>query len=164
MYHFLTVHIHQSPSNISKLSEETTSSVTGAICSRTESYKFKTVYIPVCLDELDNVSISHPFRHHHKFMVVHHHSQQWQHVRMRKSFPGHGLLAKPLRGRHKRVNANSSTNWKAHSFDLHKVASHKYLQNLDCNLDSLMLTLPHSSERAFISWVFFRIVAERDLY
>ena len=60
MYHLLIVHIYQPSSNVSKLSEEMISSVTGAIYSRTGSYELKTVRIPVHLDELDDISISHP--------------------------------------------------------------------------------------------------------
>ena len=61
MYHDLTVHIYQSPSDISKLSEEMISSVTGAIYSRTESYKLKTVRVPMPLDEFGDIPVGHPF-------------------------------------------------------------------------------------------------------
>ena len=164
MYHRLTVHIYQSPSNVSKLSEEMISSATGAVYSRTESYKFKTVRIPVRLDELIYISIGHPFRCHHELVVAHHHSQQWQHVLMTKGFPRHDLLAEPLCGWRQPVSTSSLTNWKTHPFDLHKVACRKYLQNFDRNLDPLMFTLPYFGEPAFVSRVFRPVVAERDLY
>ena len=97
MYHLLTVHIYQSSSNVSKLSEETVSSVTGAIYSRTETYKPKTVRIPVGLGELIDIPIDHPLRHHCKLVVVHHHSQQWQHILMAKSLPRDDFRAESLR-------------------------------------------------------------------
>ena len=75
MYHRLTMHIFQTSSNVFKLLEEMISSVTGAIYSRTETYRLKTVRIPVRLDELGDISISHPFRHHHELVVAHCHSQ-----------------------------------------------------------------------------------------
>ena len=104
------MHIFQTSSNVFKLLEEMNSSATSAIYSGTESYKLKTVRIHVCLDEVVDISISLPFRHHHEFGVTHGHSQQWQRVLMTKSFPGHDLLAKPLRGRHQSVSASSLTN------------------------------------------------------
>ena len=164
MYHHLTVHIRQSSSNVCKLSEETISSVTGAIYSRTESYKLKSVCIPMRLDEFVDISIIHPLRHHHEFPVLHHHSQQGQCVLMTKSFPAHDLLAEPLCGRHKSVNASSSTSWKSHPFDLHKVAFHKYLQNLGCDLDPFVFTLPYFGKSASISRSFRAIVAEWNFY
>ena len=164
MYHHLIVHIYQSSSSVSKLSEEMIWSVTGAIYSRTESYELKTVRIPVRHDELGDISISHPFRRHHELVVAHHHSQQWQRVPITESFPGHDLLAESLRGWRQPVSASSLTNWKTHPFDLHKVAQRKYPQNLDRNLDPFMFAPPYISESASISRVFRPIVAEWDLY
>ena len=164
MYHHLTVHIYQSSSDVSKLLEEMISSVTGIIYSRTEPHKLKTVRIPVRVDELGDISIGHPFRHHHELVISHHHSQQRQNVPMTKSFPGNDLLAESLHAQHQPVNARSLTNWKTHPFDLHKVACFKYLQNLGCNLGSLMFTLPYLGKPALISRIFRPIIAEWDLY
>ena len=116
MYHHLAMHIYQPSSDISELSKEMISSATGAIYSRTESYKLKTVRVPMRLDELGDIPIGHPFRHHYKLVVPHHHSQQWQRVLMMKSFPGHGLLAEPLRGWHQPVSTSSLRNWESPLF------------------------------------------------
>ena len=164
MYHHLAVHIDQPSSDVSKLLEEMIPSVTGTVYSRAEPHKLKTVRIPVHLDELGDISIGHPFRHHHELVIAHHHSQQWQYVLMAKSFPRDDFLAESLCCRHLLVNTCASTTWKTHSCDLNKVARYEYLQNLDCNLDPFMFALPYFSESALISRGFRPIVAEWDLH
>ena len=57
------------------------------------------------LDELVDVPIRHPLRHHREMVIAHCHSQQWQHVRMTKSPPRHNLLTEPLHSQHQLVNA-----------------------------------------------------------
>ena len=60
MYHYLTMHVYQSPSDIFELSG-IISLVRGIVSSRKKTYKLETVRIPTCLNKLIDVSIGHPF-------------------------------------------------------------------------------------------------------
>ena len=62
-----------------------------------EPYKFKPIRIPMCLDELDDISIDHPFRNHRKDLCPHRHSQQREHIRMAEGLPCDNFLAESLR-------------------------------------------------------------------
>ena len=106
-------------------------------------YKLETVHIPVGPDEPVDVPIDHPLQHHCKLVLTHHHSQQWQHILMMKSFPGDKLLTQALHGRHQPVTMHTSTIRKTNLCNLNKVACRKHIQHLDFNLDSFVFTLPY---------------------
>jgi hypothetical protein len=71
MHHVLVVHIYQPPGDVFELREEITECVTvvGSM-----PYKLEPIGILVGLDELVDVSICHPFGHHHKLFAVHRHT------------------------------------------------------------------------------------------
>jgi len=69
----------------------------GEVTGKVIPYKFESIRILVCFDELVDVPIYHPFRRHCKFSITHCCSQQRQHVWMAKRFPRHNLLAEPLK-------------------------------------------------------------------
>jgi len=61
-----------------------------------KTYKFYPIRVCVCLRKLVDIAILHPLGHHSELVLDHRHAYQWQHVRMTKGFPCHGLLTKPL--------------------------------------------------------------------
>ena len=95
VYHCLAMHIYQPPGDIFELSR-VISSATDGLSVGIKPYKLEPIHIPMHLDELINVPIDHPFRHHCELVIAHRHSQQWQHVLMVKGFPRHNLPAEPL--------------------------------------------------------------------
>jgi len=96
MYHSLTVHIHQPPGNTFKLSG-VISSVMSVVSVGARPYELEPVRPPMCLDELDNIPIDHPFRNHRKEPFPHRHSQQWEHIWMAKGLPCDNFPAERLR-------------------------------------------------------------------
>ena len=82
---------------------------------------------------------------------------------MTKTLPGENFLAEPLRSTSAR-QPTLGQNWKPHLRNLGEIARREYLQDLDCNLGSFVLTLPYFSEPAFVSRVFRPIAAGWDLY
>jgi len=94
MYHCLTVHIYQPPSDAFELSEEIISEGCGQC--RSKPYKLKQIYIPMGLSEFVDVPVCHPLRCHREVIIIHCHPQQRQHVWMAESFPRYNLLAEPL--------------------------------------------------------------------
>ena len=62
-------------------------------------YKLKSVHILVCLNELVDIPIDHPFRNHCKELFSHRHSQQREHIWMAEGPPCYNFLAECLRDR-----------------------------------------------------------------
>jgi len=60
MYHPLAVHIQQSPGDSFQLSGEI-SSVTVGLVVGVRPYKFKSIHVPMCLNELVDIPVDHPF-------------------------------------------------------------------------------------------------------
>ena len=109
-------------------------------------YELEPIRIPMCLDELDDITINHPFRDHRKEPFSHRHSQQWEHIRMAKGLPRHNFLAERLRGHnnHQLFDTDfGKPRVVTHTRDLVKIARRVYFQNLDCDLATLVLTHPH---------------------
>ena len=52
--------------------------------------------LKVFLQELDDVPIVHPRRHHGKFLAIHRDSDEFQYVRMRQMLPGYDLSVEVL--------------------------------------------------------------------
>ena len=50
----------------------------------------------MCLDELDDIPIDHPFQNHRKKPFPHCHSQQREHIRMAEAPPCYNYLAECL--------------------------------------------------------------------
>jgi len=95
MYHPLAVHIQQSTGNIFKLSGEI-SSVTGGVNGGSRPYKLEPIHIPMCLNELLDIPIDHPFRNHREEPFPHCHSQKREHIRMVEGSPCYNFLAEHL--------------------------------------------------------------------
>ena len=96
MYHSLAVHIQQPLGNAFEL-PGVILSVMGGVSAGARPYKLEPICLPMCLDELDNISIDHPFRNHRKEPFPHRHSQQREYIRMVEALPRHNLLAERLR-------------------------------------------------------------------
>jgi len=96
MYHPLAVHIHQPPGNAFKLSGEISSAM-GGVSVGARPYELEPVRILMCLNEINNIPIDHPFRDHRKEPFPHHHSQQREHILMAEGPPCHDFLAERLR-------------------------------------------------------------------
>ena len=60
-------------------------------------YELEPVCIPMCLDELIDVPIDHPFRDHCKEPLLHRHPQQREHVWMAEGLPCYNFFAERLR-------------------------------------------------------------------
>ena len=95
MYHPLAMHIQQPLGNAFELSR-VISSATGEISVGVRPYKLEPVRIPMCLDELNDISIDHPFRNHCKESFPHRHSQQREHIRMAEAPQRYNFLAERL--------------------------------------------------------------------
>ena len=109
-------------------------------------YKLKPIRIPMCLDELDDIPIDHPFRNHRKEPFSHRHSQQREYIRMVEGLPRYNFLAERLRGRvdHQLFDTHfGKPRVVTHTRDLVKIARRIYSQNLDCDLATLVLAHPH---------------------
>jgi len=65
MYHPLAVHIQQPLGDAFELSRAI-SSATGGVSVGVRPYELKPVHVPMCLDELYDIPIDHPFRNHRK--------------------------------------------------------------------------------------------------
>ena len=96
MYHSLAMHIQQPPGNAFELSGMI-SSVIGRVSVEARPYKLEPICLPMCLDELDDIPIDHPFRNHREESFPHRHSQQRKHIRMLEALPRHNFLAERLR-------------------------------------------------------------------
>ena len=92
------MHIQQPLGNTFELSGVILS-VMGGVSVEARPYKLEPVRLPTCLDELNNISINHPFRNHRKEPFPHRHSQQREHIRMMKALPRYNFLAERLRDR-----------------------------------------------------------------
>lgn len=93
-----------------------------------------------------DTAIYHPFRYHHEPILSHRHTEQWQHVRMTKTLPGHNLPTEPLYGHGQFVNTHTSRT--THLSNLLKVTRQVYPQDLDRYLLTIILGLPHIRKTA----------------
>ena len=110
------------------------------------SYKVKPIHIPVCLDELVDVSIDHPFRYHRKMPIAHCHAQQWKHILVAEAFPRHNFLAEPLCTDQSALSVHfREFRVMTHANNLFKVACRVHSENLDCNLATLIFAHPNIS-------------------
>jgi len=100
----------------------------------------------MCLDELDDIPIDHPFRNHREELFPHRHSQQREYIRMVEGLPRYNFLAERLRGRgdHQLFDTHfGKPQVMTHTRDLVEIARRVYFQNLDCDLATLVLAHPH---------------------
>jgi hypothetical protein len=116
------------------------------------------------LDELVDVPIYHPLRYHRELVGVHCHTQQWQHVRMAKSFPRHNFLAEFL---HQSISSPTRVIREAvqitHACNFLEIAGRVYPQNLDRDLATLVIAHPHVREPAAVQRDIRSVVTNRDL-
>ena len=68
----------------------------GGVSVGARPYELEPIRLPMCLDEIDNITIDHPFRNHRKEPFPHRHSQQREHIRMVEALPCYNFLAERL--------------------------------------------------------------------
>ena len=114
-------------------------------------------------DELVDVPILHPLRHHHELVTVHCHTQQRQHVWMTKSVPGDYFFAKSLRESVSLPSRGRSIVQITDLPDLVKIAGRVHPRDLRCDRAALAFAFPHVRVSASVFWGAPLVVANRDL-
>ena len=73
MHHFLIVHVYEPPGDVFELLGDLQRRVWPAV--GVNPYKSEQIGVRVGPDERIDITIFHPFRHHHELTLVHRHSQ-----------------------------------------------------------------------------------------
>lgn len=97
MDYSLVMHVDQPPSDFNKLQPSLDPQrQQNARKLGNKTYKSQPIRIDMRFRKLLNVTFHHPLRYHHKSILCHRHTYQWQHVWMVKALPCHNFPAEPL--------------------------------------------------------------------